>query len=101
MMFRPQNRARNVPATKNGPNGTSLFKVFFPVKINPIPIIAPIKKAKNKAAKIFGKPKINPIKKANFISPTPIQRPREIKTIIRKKAAAPRALRIENLKIEN
>ena len=85
----------NVPVTKNGPKGTSDLRVFFWLTINPTPIIAPIKKAKNKAAKIFGKPKINPIKKANFISPTPIHLPRDTKTIAKKKAAAPKALNIE------
>ena len=100
MRFWPQNKARNVPVTRNGPKGTSDFKVFLPEITNPNPIIAPIKKAKNKATKILGKPRKRPIKKANFISPIPSQRPREIKTIARKKIAAPIALRIENLKID-
>ena len=86
--FSPQNKARNVPVTKNGPKGTSDFKVFLPATISPIPIIAPIKKAKNKANKIFGKPRKSPIKKANLISPTPSHLPREIRTIARKKAEA-------------
>ena len=55
--------AMMVPITKKGPKGISLFKPFLPNKINPIPIIAPIKKAENKAAKIFGKPIKIPIKK--------------------------------------
>jgi len=97
----PQNIAKKVPVTKNGPKGTSLFRVFLPDIINPIPIIAPIEKAKNRANKIFGKPRNKPIKKANFTSPRPSHLPWEIKTIAKKNPAAPRALRIENLKIEN
>ena len=61
--------------------------------INPIPIIAPMKKAKKRATKMFGKDKIKPIKKANFISPTPIHFPWEIKTIIKKKSEARKAER--------
>ena len=49
---------------------------------------APIKKAKNKATKIFGQPRIRPIKKANLTSPTPIHLPRETKIIKRKNAPA-------------
>lgn len=83
--------AKKVPTTKNGPKGTSDFKVFLPVKISPIPIIAPIKKAEKRANKIFGKPKKRPRKKASFISPIPIHLPQDIKTIIRKKAEAKKA----------
>jgi len=90
----------NVPVTKNGPKGTSLFRVFFLAKISPIPIIAPIKKDKNKAIKILGKPKKSPIKKASFISPIPIQRPFEISTINKKNVAAAKA-EINGLKIRN
>ena len=90
-IFSPQNRAMKVPVTRNCPNGTSLFRVFLFNKINPIPIIAPIRKAKKSATRILGKPSKKPIKKASFISPTPIHLPREIKTIARKKPAAPRA----------
>ena len=79
----------NVPITKNGPNGISLFKLFFlPVRsgktINIKPIIAPKKKAKNKAVKIFGNPNKIPIKRANFTSPKPIAMPLENKNIIKK-----------------
>jgi len=76
--------AINVPITKNGPKGTSDFKVFLPATISPIPIIAPIKKARNRATKIFGQPKNKPIKKASLKSPRPIHFPRE-KIIIAKK----------------
>ena len=44
-----------------------LFIPFLPSKISITPIKAPVKKLKNKAAKILGKPKTNPIKNANFI----------------------------------
>ena len=81
-----------VPVIKNGPKGISDFKDFLFKIINPIPIIAPKRKAENKANKILGNPRKNPIKKANFISPIPIQLPRETKTITRKNSAAPKAL---------
>lgn len=83
----PQNKAIKVPVTRKGPNGTSLLSAFFLKTINPIPIIAPMKKAKKRAIKILGKPRKSPIKKANFGSPNPIHLPREIKTIARKKEA--------------
>ena len=86
IILSPQNIAKKVPVTKNGPKGTSLFRVFLPDIINPTPIIAPLEKAKNKANKIFGKPRNKPIKKANFTSPRPIHLPRENKIIARKKA---------------
>jgi len=94
MIFSPENKAIKVPVTKKGPKGTSDFKVRFPEIISPKPIIAPIEKAKNKATKMFGQLKNNPINAANFTSPRPIHFPWEIKTIARKKVAAPRALRI-------
>ena len=90
-MIFPKNKEMNVPATKNGPKGTSDFKVFLPKNISPMPIIAPLIKAKNKAAKILGQPSTNPIKKASLISPMPIHLPLEIKTMKRKNAAAPKA----------
>lgn len=90
-----------VPATKNGPKGTSDLSFFFLAAINPMPTADPMKKDRKRAAAMPGKPKIRPIKKANFISPSPIHFPREIRTIAAKKAAAPRALKIEELKIEN
>ena len=68
----------NVPETKNGAKGTSDFNVFFFAKINPIPIIAPMKNEKNRAIKIFGKPKKRPIKNANLTSPNPSHFPFEI-----------------------
>ena len=90
-----------MPVTRNGPKGISDFRVFLPEAIKTNPIIAPIKKAKNKAIKICGYPKTKPIKKASFTSPTPIQRPLEIRTIKKKKTAAETALKIAELKIEN
>ncbi len=86
MKIFPKNIAKIVAPTKNGPKGISDFKVFF-LRANKITeIAAPIKKAKNKAAKIFGQPRIRPIKIANLKSPTTINLPREISTIARKKA---------------
>ena len=52
-----------------------------------MPTKAPIKKAKNKATRILGQPTTRPIKKASLMSPIPIQRPLETKTISKKKAA--------------
>lgn len=83
--------AKMVPETKKGPKGTSDFKVFLPEIINPTPMIAPIKKAKNKATRMFGNPKNKPIKIASLTSPKPIARPREIRNIARKNKAAPTA----------
>ena len=80
-----------VPMTKNGPKGTSDFKVFLPKIISAIPIIAPIKKAENKATMILGQPRTSPIKKASLISPTPIQRPLDINTISKKNNDARKA----------
>ena len=87
----PQNKPIKVPITKKGPKGTSLFKVFFLAIIKPIPITAPKKKAKNKAGIILGKPSKKPIKKPNLTSPKPIHLPREIRKMIKKKPAAPKA----------
>ena len=84
-----------MPVIKNGPKGISDLRVFLPENINPSPIIAPRKKAKNRATRILGNPKIRPIKKASLMSPMPIHFPREIKTINKKNAAAPKALKIE------
>ena len=91
MICPPKNKAIKVPVTKKGPKGTSDFKVFLPETISPNPIIAPIEKAKNKATKIFGKPKNKPIKIASLKSPIPIHLPRETRTIARKNVAAPKA----------
>lgn len=82
-----------VPTTKNGPKGTSDFKVLFLEIINPVPIIAPVRKAKNRATKMLGQPRKSPIKKANFISPIPMPFPRDAKTMTRKKLAAKIALK--------
>src|SRR3989344_8360333 len=81
--------ATRVPATKNGPKGTSDLKDFLWAKTSPTPIVAPEKKAKNKATKIFGQPRINPIRKASLISPAPIHLPRDASTIRRKNPEAP------------
>ena len=78
-----------MPVIKNGPKGNSLLIVFFFNIISPNPIIAPIKKARNKASSALGQPSKKPIKKASLISPTPIHLPRETRTINKKKPAAP------------
>ena len=90
-IFPPKNNANKVPVTKNGPNGTSDFNFFLREIINATPIIAPIKKAENKATKILGQPRKRPIKKATLISPIPIHLPLDHKTIARKNPAAPAA----------
>ena len=77
-----------MPETRNGPKGTSDLIFFFLAKINPTPIIAPKEKAKNKATKMAGNPRNNPIKKASLTSPKPIALPLEIKKISKKKAEA-------------
>ena len=95
MIVCPQNKAMNVPATRNGPKGTSDFIFFFFKRINPIPIIAPEKKATNKATKISIQPRKSPIKKASLMSPIPMPLPRVSRTIAKKNPAAPRALKIK------
>ena len=80
-----------VPATKNGPKGISDFIFFLPLIIKQIPRIAPIKKAKNKATTIPGKPSNNPIKNPSLISPIPIPLPLVTKTNKRKNKAEPKA----------
>ena len=54
-----------------------------------MPQIAPVKKAKYKAARILGKPKTIPIKNASFTSPKPIPFPFVTKYKARKKRKAP------------
>ncbi len=56
--------------------------------------MAPIKKAKNKATKIFGQPRTRPMKTANLTSPVPIHLPRETKNIKRKNTPAITTARI-------
>ena len=53
------------------------------------PIKAPVKNAKYKAARILGKPKNKPKRKASFTSPKPIPLPFVIKNNTRKKIKAP------------
>ena len=89
----------NVAPTKNGPNGTSDFNVFVFIIIKKIETKAPRKKARNKAIKILGQPKIKPIKNTNFTSPIPIQRSLDISTKERKnKPATKAASRVFNVK---
>jgi len=73
MILSPKNIAKKVPETKNGAKGIWDFIVFRLKKIKIKPTIAPLKKAKNKETKIFGQPKINPIKIESLKSPKPIQ----------------------------
>jgi len=77
--------------TKKGAKGTSDFKVFFLKAISPVPIMAPIRKDKNRATEILGQPRRRPRKKTNLTSPKPNQRPRDTKNIIRKRALAKKA----------
>ena len=91
MILEPKIIATNVPNIKNGANGTSLFKPFLPNSINPNPIIAPHKKAKNNPASMPGYPKAKPNKSASFTSPKPIQLPPEIRNINKKNSDAPKA----------
>lgn len=79
---------RNVPIIKKGAKGIWLFNPFFSRIINPNPIIAPKRKAKNIPHKMLGKPKRSPKSRANLTSPKPIQRPLEIKNIDRKNPEA-------------
>src|SRR3989344_1368419 len=84
MALCPQKIAKKVPVIKNGPKGISDFRPFFFAAINPMPIIAPREKAENKAKRMFGQLKINPINIASLKSPIPIQRPPENKIIANK-----------------
>lgn len=91
----PQKKAKNTPAIRKGPKGTSLLIVFFFIAIKASPMTAPDQKAKNIATIILGQPKNNPIKRASFTSPKPSQAPFEIKNIIRKNKIAPMPAKIE------
>lgn len=53
------------------------------------PEIAPVKNAKYRQIRIFGKPRTRPKTNANLISPPPIPRPRVIKLTAKKKRKAP------------
>lgn len=75
----PKNKEKNVPEIKKGAKGTSDFKLFLFKKTKDKPIIAPRKKEKNKATKIFGQPKKRLIKKNNSTSPKPNHFPLEIR----------------------
>ena len=97
MILFPQKRPMYVPIIKKGPKGTSLFKPFFFNIINITPIIAPIRKEKNKATNTKGDPKKRPIKKASLTSPKPIQRPPDKAKIARKNKVAKIAAKIELL----
>ena len=121
MICCPQNIATKVPVIKNGANGIWLFNpngslLFngFPEEslnsnrvdlfryacarrsktINPTPIIAPKKNAKNMASRIFGHPNTSPNKIASFTSPKPIHSPWETRYISKKKAEATMAAKI-------
>lgn len=89
---------------RKGPNGISLLKLLSLKIINTTPIIAPKKKAKNKATDMFGQPKNKPIKKDSFTSPNPIQRPLDTRKIKRKNIKDPtpahRELLAKNLKLK-
>jgi len=87
MIFSPQKRAKKALKTKKGPKGISDFHCFFFKIINPIPIIAPKKKAKKRQIKILGQDKIRPSKIANLKSPQPIQVSLEKKIKAKKKKA--------------
>ena len=99
-MLSPQNKAKKVPAIKNGPKGISDFKFFFFEIINPTPIIAPIKKAENKAKTILGQPKSKPIKNPSFTSPNPNPAPLVTRKIARKNVKDRKALKIVSLKVK-
>jgi len=72
------------PVTKKGPNGILDFSPFFFHKISMMPMPAPVKNATYKAKNVDIGPRISPIIKASFTSPSPIPRPRVAKKIIRK-----------------
>lgn len=80
-----------VEPDKKGPNGIWDLSPFLPNRIKHTPIIAPEKKDNNKAIKMPGQPRINPIKKANLTSPNPIHLPLEINIKLRKKTAGIKA----------
>ena len=76
---------------KKGPKGICDLRPFLPKITKNKPMIAPLRKAKNKAKRTFGQPRIKPIRKANLTSPKPIHLPLEIRTSDKKKPAARRA----------
>ena len=80
-----------VAPAKKGPKGICDFMVFLPATIKVIPTIAPLIKAKNKAKRILGQPKIKPIKPANLTSPKPSHLPLETRTKNKKKPLASKA----------
>ena len=88
MIWSAKKRAIKLPVTKKGPKGISSLNFLLPKITNIIPIVAPIKKEKNKAIKVAEPCKKVPIRKAILTSPKPIQRPLETVTIKRKKALA-------------
>ena len=79
-----------MPVIKNGAKGTSDFKLFFLKIINPIPIIAPKEKAKNRAKIVLGKERKRPIKKTSFTSPKPNHLPLEKRKIAKNKKVIPK-----------
>ena len=92
MIKSPKKRLIKLPVTKKGPKGiVSLMDAFFLHRISMRPINAPVKKAKYKESSIFGKPKINPKRKASFTSPKPIPLPPVKINKIRKNKKAPTA----------
>lgn len=78
--------------TKNGPKGIAVPNIlFFRHKISMHPAIAPVKNATYRLITMPGKPKIRPIKKANFTSPNPIPLPFVPKNNNKKNKHAPTA----------
>lgn len=69
--------AKNVPSTKYGANGTSLFIPYFLKKTDTTPIIDPLQKARARLERATEKPSNQPIPIASLASPKPIHRPRE------------------------
>ena len=82
----PHNKVIKVAPVKKGPRGISDFRAFFFKTNRIIETAPPIKKAKNRAVKSWGKPKSNPIKIPILTSPMPIHLPRDIRNISKKNA---------------
>ena len=71
MILLPKNRAIIVPKAINGPKGMGSLSPLFLINMT-IPIMAPVKKLRNRESRVNCQPKKAPTIAANLISPPPI-----------------------------
>jgi len=95
-MFSPKKNEIKVPKTRKGPKGTSESIFLFFKATNPIPIIAPINEAKNRAVNMSGNPKKKPIKTTSLTSPNPSHFPFEKNQMKKKKKVGIKTAKIFN-----